>query len=111
MELQDTVLEGIRHMRLKFSKAEHDAGYSMLVDVLNSISSIDDSMRSFAILLEENKIDDYLGNVKNSLELLFQTNIQSKPDMAESLVKDSLEPSFILWKNETKRCFNGYMLS
>ncbi len=113
IDLSDTCLEGLEHIRKRLNDGCIEGTIPLMVDVITAFSQIEDFMLPILgkSLLPSNHIESLTYSLRNAFDHAVTAYNQEQNGKALEIFQFTLLPAFRKWKSEVDSVFHPYLLS
>ena len=111
LDLLESMEEGLVYIKKKLEELNTKEAISMLADIINAFSIIEESITPFVEELPKNKICDKINKLRAAFDIMvteYESNYGKKALEVSKLV---LEPAFKSWKEEIEAAIMQYVVS
>lgn len=113
IDLSDTCLEGLEHIRKQLNEGYIEDTIPLMVDVITAFSQIEDFIQPILVKssLSSNHIESLTSSLRNALDHAVTAYNQELNGKVVEIFQFTLLPAFRKWKSEVERVFQPYLLS
>lgn len=111
IELSDTVLEGIQHIRKQLEEGKFEEAAFLFEDTIVAILTIERSVDPLVTQMSSNKISEIMVELKRILELLVGNFEDKNFSNVKEIMQFSLIPIFNQWKKELETNLKAFYTS
>jgi hypothetical protein len=111
VELAETCLEGMEHIKLQLNEGRFEDSIRLMTDVVDAYHSMEKSLQDFLSQLPPNRIEELSNTLRSAFEYMVSAYEEGKGAMALEIIQFNLLPSYKRWKGELERILNPYLVS
>ncbi len=110
MELTDTCLEGIRHLRVRLHEGYMEETILLFRDVIEAFYQMEKAIQpitdKFALCI----LEEMTNQVRDSLDYVATFYEKAESRKAYEIIEMQLLPNYLNWKGEIDRLFTPYVI-
>jgi hypothetical protein len=111
INLSDTIMEGLEHIKHRVSEGYLEDTYYLLEDIMNAVASIHRATEPMLSVLGENSIEEFAQHINHLIDEMTNNYKEQRIEKAKIDFQLVLIPAFKEWKNELERCLSDYIAS
>jgi len=111
INLSDTIMEGLEHIKQRVSEGYLEDTYYLLEDIINAVASIHKATEQILPVMGENHIEEYTQHINHLIDEMTNNYKEQRIEKAKTDYQLVLIPAFKKWKNELERCLSDYIAS
>jgi len=111
LELSETMLNGIEHIRWKLAAGHFEEMLSLLQDVTEALVSIQEGGQQVAGEMKTGNPNDNMERLLSALDELVSAYESKDWEQALKAMENQVVPGFIAWKEELERCYRPAVVS
>lgn len=111
INLSDTIMEGLEHIKQRVLEGYLEDTYYLLEDIINAVASIHKATEQMLSVLGENRIEEYTQHINHLIDEMTNNYKEQRIEKAKTDYQLVLIPAFKKWKNELERCLSDYIAS
>jgi hypothetical protein len=111
VELSETCLEGMEHIKLQLNEGRFEDSIRLMTDVVEAYHRMEKSLQDFLSQLSPNRIEELSNPLRRAFEYVVSAYEEGEGAKALEIIQFNLLPSYKKWKGELERSLNPYLVS
>lgn len=111
VELSDTCLEGLEHIKGSLNEGRFEDTIQLMNDVLLAFSQMESSIQSILPELPSNHIESMTNILRNTFDHAVTAYEKGQGGKVLEIFQFTLLPTYKKWKDEVDKTFHPYLVS
>jgi len=111
LELTDTCLEALEHIKQTLNEGQLDETFSLMNDSIAAFSQIETSLQSIYSTLYSNRIESLTHSLQSAFDHAVTACEMGQRGKVLEIFQFTLLPNYKKWQTELERVFHHYVVS